>query len=156
APVGLPGEPPHAMTEAVATALTDGTHAAVGWVDSGTGYVSLFDSATDSFGSTTVLDWGGASDLHLLALPDGRHVAGWRNGGLYGGEVFAADGTWGGVIPLAGFPIAETHSGDDFNIYTRYLYTIDNRFEVQRYQVDPGQAASTGAADYTAPDGVRT
>jgi hypothetical protein len=81
APVTIPGEPAHAMTEAAAAALTDGTHAAVGWVDSGTDYVSLFNAATDSFGPVIGLDWGGASDLHLVSLPDGGFVASWMNGG---------------------------------------------------------------------------
>jgi hypothetical protein len=148
AAVNIPGEPAHAMTDAAAAALADGTHAAVGWVDSGTDYVSLFDSATDSFGPVIGLDWGGASDIHVVALPDGGFVASWINGGAYKGEVFAADGTGGGVIPLAGV----TSAGD--------LFTIDNqlasRVDVQHYALNSGQVVSTSDANYTAPDSVRT
>jgi hypothetical protein len=136
------------MTEVAAAALMDGTHAAVGWVDSGTDYVALFDAATDSFGPVIGLDWGGASGLHLLALPDGGFVASWMNGGAYRGEVFAADGTGGGVIPLAGDVTGVTSTGA--------LYTLDSRFDGQQYQVDPGQAVATSDADYAAPAGVRT
>jgi Ca2+-binding RTX toxin-like protein len=148
AAVGVPGEPAHAMTEVAAAALADGVHAAVGWVDSGTDYVSLFDSATDSFGPAIGLDWGGAGDIHLVALPDGGFVASWMNGGAYRGEVFAADGTGGGIIPLAGDVEGITSSGD--------LYTLDHGFYGQQYQIDPGQVVSTGAATYAAPESVRT
>jgi Ca2+-binding RTX toxin-like protein len=148
APVTVPGEPAHAITEVVASALADGTHAAVAWADSGTDYVALFDAASDSFGPVIGLDWGGASDLHLVALPDGGFVASWINGGAYRGEVFAADGTGGGVIPLAGAVTGVTSSGA--------LYTLDSHFQGQQYQIDPGQVVSTSAADYTAPHGVRT
>ena len=148
APVGIPGEPAHAMTEVAAAALADGTHAAVGWVDSGTDYVALFNSATDSLGPAIGLDWGGASDIHVLALPDGGFVASWMNGGAYKGEVFAADGTGGGIVPLAGDVTGVTSSGA--------LYTLDSRFDGQQYQIDPGQAVTTGDTAYTAPDGVRT
>jgi hypothetical protein len=144
----VPGEPAHAMTQAAAAALTDGTHAAVGWVDSGTDYVSLFDAATDSFGPVIGLDWGGASDIHVLALPDGGFAASWMNGGAYKGEVFAADGTGGGIIPLAG-DVSGVSSGGN-------LYTIDSNFNVQQYAIQGGQSVSTSAATYTAPAGVQT
>jgi hypothetical protein len=149
AAVAIPGEPAHAVTQVAAAALADGTHAAVGWVDSGTDYGSLFDSASDSFGPVIGLDWGGASDLHLVALPDGGFVASWMNGGAYKGEVFAADGTGGGVIPLAGDVMGLTSSGA--------LLTLNHStFQGQLYQIDPGQLVSTSDARYTAPDGVGT
>ncbi len=148
APVGLPGEPAHAITELAAAALTDVLHAAVAWADSGTDYVSLFDAATDSFGPAIGLDWGGASDLHLVALPDGGFVASWMNGGAYKGEVFAADGTGGGLIALSGDVAGVAGNGN--------LFTIDESYHVQQYAVDPGQAVSTSDANYAAPDGVRT
>jgi hypothetical protein len=148
APVTIPGEPAHAMTEVAAAALADGTHAAVGWVDSGTDYVSLFDSTTDSFGPVIGLDWGGASDIHVVALPDGGFAASWMNGGAYKGEVFAADGTGGGIISLAGDVTGITSSGD--------LYTLNAQFDGQLYQVGGGQTVSTSDAHYTAPDGVGT
>ena len=152
APVGIPGEPAHAMTGVAAAALADGTHAAVGWVDSGTDYVSLFDAATDSFGPVIGLDWGGASDIHVVGLPDGGFAASWMNGGAYKGEVFAADGTGGGTIPLAGDVAGVTSTGALFTIDSQ----IASRVDVQQYQIDPGQVVSTGDANYTAPDGVRT
>jgi hypothetical protein len=148
AAVKIPGEPAHAMTEAAAAALADGTHAAVGWVDSGTDYVSLFDAATDSFGPVIGLDWGGASDIHVLALPDGGFVASWMNGGAYKGEVFAADGTGGGIIPLAGDVSGVTSGGN--------VYTVDSNFNVQQYAIQGGQTVSTSDATYTAPAGVQT
>jgi hypothetical protein len=147
-PIGIPGEPAHGMTEAAAAALAGGTQAAVGWVDSGTDYVALFDATTGSFGPVIGLDWGGASDLHLLALPDGGFVASWQNDGAYRGEVFAADGAGGGVIPLAGDVAGVTAAGA--------LYTLDSHFNGQQYQIDPGQVVSTSEAAYTAPAGVRT
>jgi hypothetical protein len=148
APLVIPGEPAHAITDVAAVVLAGGTQAAVGWIDSGTDYVSLFDAATDRFGPVIGLDWGGASDIHLVALADGGFVASWMNGGVYKGEVFSADGTGGGEIPLAGQVIGVTSTGA--------LYTLDHGFHGQQYQIDPGQVVSTSAANYAAPDGVRT
>ncbi|MGZ3273969.1 MAG: type I secretion C-terminal target domain-containing protein [Caulobacteraceae bacterium] len=108
----IPGEPAHAITSEATAILANG-HAAVAWVDSGTAYVSLFDPSTGSFAGPMGLDWGGASDVHVVALPDGGFVTSWMNTlppfgspmgyyPLYEGRVYAADGTGGPVMQLAG------------------------------------------------------
>jgi hypothetical protein len=108
----IPGEPAHAISSEAATFLANG-HAAVAWVDSGTAYVSLFDPSTGSFAGPVGLDWGGVSDVHVVALPDGGFVTSWMNTlppfgspmgyyPLYEGRVFAADGSGGPVTPLSG------------------------------------------------------
>jgi len=108
----LPGEPAHAITSEAVAILADG-QAAVAWVDSGTAYVSLFDPSTRTFSGLAGLDWGGVSDVHVVALPDGGYATSWMNvlppfGSpmghypLYEGRVFAADGTGGAVMELTG------------------------------------------------------
>jgi hypothetical protein len=155
--VTLPGEPAHAITEEVAAGLAGGTTAAVAFADSGTSYVSIFDSTSNSFTPRVTLDWGGASDPHLVALPDGGFVVSWQNGRTYAGEVFTADGTGGGVIPLDGQVAAIDSHGD--------LYTVglnaSGQYEVQTYVLNgvaPGNPSivSTSDVDYTAPDGVKS
>ena len=132
AAVTLPGEPAHAATDVAAVALDDGHTAAVGFVDSGTDYVSLYDSTTNSFGSRIGLDWGGASDMHLVGLPDGGFAVSWMNGGAYKGELFDAVGKGGGILSLTGqFAAIDSH-GD---LYTVGADSIGNEV-VQTYAVN--------------------
>lgn len=155
--VTLPGEPAHAVTQVAAAELTDGQSAAVAWVDSGTDYVSIFNTASNSFGPTVGLDWGGASDLHVLALPDGGFVVSWEKGGNYRGEVFDSAGTGGGIIALAGQVAGFDGQGQ--------LYTVgldsSGQEVVQTYAItgpsgvaNPGAVVSTSARTYVAPAGV--
>jgi hypothetical protein len=152
AAVTIPGEPGHAMTEVAAAALSDGTTAAVAWVDSGTDYVSIYDSATNSFGARIGLDWGGATDLHLVALPDGGFAVSWENGGAYKGELFDGAGNGGGILGLAGqFAAIDSH-GD--------LYTVGQdsggNEVVQSYAISgggsPGGDGGTTGQTFTSDD----
>jgi hypothetical protein len=153
----LPGEPVHATTDLAAVGLAGGSSAAVAWVDSGTDYVSIFNASTDSFGPRIGLDWGGASDLHLVALPGGGFVVSWQNGGAYKGEVFDAAGNGGGLLALPGQVMAIDSHGD--------LYTVGQGAEgeqvVQTYAINGGSTGggstvSTSDPNYTAPAGVTT
>jgi hypothetical protein len=116
AAVTIPGEPASAMTDVAAAALADGHSAAVAWVDSRTDYVSIYDAATNSFGSVIGLDWGGASDPHIVALADGGFAVSWENGGGYKGEVFDGAGDGGGILSLTGqFAAIDSH-GDVYTV----------------------------------------
>jgi hypothetical protein len=129
--VTIPGEPASAITEETAAMLTGG-QAAVAWVDSGTDYVSIFDPVTESFGARIGLDWGGASDMHVVGLPDGGFAVSWENGGAYKGEVFDASGNGGGIISLAGDVAGVDSHGD--------LYTValdsSGQYDVQTYAIN--------------------
>lgn len=160
AAVTLPGEPAHAVTDVAAAGLAGGTTAAVAWADSGTDYVSIFNVATNSFGPVTGLDWGGASDVHVVDLPDGGFAVSWMNGGAYKGELFDASGAGGGVIALAGDVAGIDSHGD--------LYTVglnsNGQYQVQTYAINgsggggggggSGSEVYTSDATYTAPAGV--
>ncbi|MDB5459667.1 MAG: endo,3,4-beta-glycanase, C-terminal secretion signal protein [Caulobacteraceae bacterium] len=139
APITIPGEPAHAMSEVVARELAGGSTAAVAWVDSGTDYVSIFNASTNSFGPVIGLDWGGASDLHIVGLPDG-FVVSWVNGGAYKGEVFDAAGNGGGIISLAGDVAGINSHGD--------LYTVglngSGQEVVQTYAINGGGSSGGG------------
>jgi hypothetical protein len=141
--ITVPGEPAHAITGLAAAPLTDGHSAAVAWVDSGTDYVSIYNATTNSFGPTIGLDWGGAKDLHTVALADGGFAVSWSNGGQYRGELFAADGTGGGVLSLTGqFAALDSHG----ELYTVGLDS-DGAYVVQTFAVNgPGSTGggSTG------------
>lgn len=153
--ITLPGEPAHAVTEATAAALADGHSAAVAWADSGTDYVLIYDSAINNIRAVAGLDWGGASDLHLVALDDGGFAVSWENGGQYKGELFDSTGAGGGVVSLAGlFGGLDSH-GD---LYTVGLNSAGAE-AVQIYALNAPPATNpaevtTGAVDYTAPAGV--
>jgi hypothetical protein len=133
--VAIPGEPASAITDEAAAMLAGG-QAAVAWVDSGTDYVSLFDPATESFGARIGLDWGGASDIHVVGLPDGGFAVSWQNDGAYKGEVFDAAGAGGGNISLAGDVAGVDSHGD--------LYTValdaSGGYDVQTYAINGGSS----------------
>jgi hypothetical protein len=141
----LPGEGSASVSGVAATGLADGSTAAVAWVDSGTDYVSLFNTATNSFGPVIGLDWGGVSDLHLLALPDGGFAASWLIGGAYRGEVFDAAGNGGGVLSLAGDVAGIDSHGD--------LYTVglnsSGQYVVQTYAINGAGNGSVVGQTFT-------
>jgi hypothetical protein len=147
--VTVPGEPAHAMTQVVAAALTDGHSAAVAWVDSGTDYVSIYNASSNSFGPAIGLDWGGAKDLHTVALGDGGFAVSWENGGAYKGELFAADGTGGGVLSLTGqFAALDSHG-------ELYTVGVDSNGDsvVQTYAVN-GTSGGSGSGGGTGGGGT--
>jgi hypothetical protein len=146
----LPGEPSHAISEVAAAGLTGGTSAAVAWADSGTDYVSIYDASTNSFGPRIGLDWGGAKDLHTVALADGGFAVSWSNGGAYKGELFAADGTGGGVLALTGQFVALDSHGE--------LYTVgldsNGAYVVQTYAVNGAGGGTGGTGGSTGGGGA--
>ncbi|HEY4030319.1 MAG TPA: type I secretion C-terminal target domain-containing protein [Caulobacteraceae bacterium] len=155
AAVTLPGEPAAAITQEAAAALASGTTAAVGWIDSGTVYASVFDAGADSFGPRMAIDWGGASDLHLLALPDGGFVESWQKDGQYWAETFAAAGGHATPVPIGGAVAGIDSQGD--------LYTVGVDFgneTIQTYAISGSGASSstvhTDASPYVVPAGVTT
>jgi RTX calcium-binding nonapeptide repeat (4 copies) len=138
--VTIPNEPAHAMTQVAAAALADGHSAAVAWLDSGTEHVSIYDATSNSFGANLTLDWGGASDLHVVALPDGGFAVSWMNGGAYKGELFDSAGNGGGIISLTGDFAGVASNGD--------LYTVglnsSGQYVIQDYAIHGSGGSSPG------------
>jgi hypothetical protein len=162
----LPGEPSNAVTS-VGIAFVSGPgavagEAAVAWIDSGTAYAALYYAPTATFGPVIGLDWGGATDVHVVGLPSaGGFVVSWMNGGEYKGEVFDAAGRPGGVISLAGDVAGVDSHGDLFTVGLNG----SGQHVVQTYAINgPGGGGSGGGGSgsevftsdptYTAPDGV--
>jgi hypothetical protein len=156
APVTVPGEPPHGLTEIVATGLAGVDEAAVAWADSGTAYAAIYDAASNSFGAPIGLDWGGASQLHIVGLPDGDFVVSWLKGGQYEGEVFTPAGVGGGLITLAGQAIGVDGAGD---LLTAGFQPPNGILVIQSYaigQAQPNDTVYTSDPFYIAPTGVST
>jgi hypothetical protein len=143
---GIPNEPAHAITSLAAAALTDGRFA-VAWADSGTDYVSVYDSTANTFGPVAGLDWGGADHVHAVALADGGFAVSWMKGGAYQGEVFDSAGNGGGIISLAGDLAGIDSRGG--------LYTVgldsNGAYSVQTYAVNGGGGSGStgGGSTYT-------
>jgi RTX calcium-binding nonapeptide repeat (4 copies) len=135
----IPNEPAGAITSEAAAMLAGGG-AAVAWVDSGTDYVSLFNSSTNSFGPQIGLDWGGASDIHVVALTDGGFAVSWMNGGAYKGEMFDSAGNGGGVISLTGDVAGLDGAG---NLYTVGLNS-SGQYVTQTYAIDSSGGGAGG------------
>ena len=159
-----PGEPAHAVTQVVTAGLSNG-EAAVAWIDSGSVYLSMYDSATHSIGDRTQLDFGNARDLHLVTLPDGGFAVSWydafnQNGTDYKGELFDNAGNGGGRLTLTGQFGAIDSQGD---LYTVGVSNAGNEI-IQRYSLNgsapppppPGDTVHTSDSPYAAPGGVTT
>jgi hypothetical protein len=155
APLTVPGEPPAALTEVVATGLAGVDEAAIAWADSGTAYAAIYDAATNSFGAPIGLDWGGASQLHIVSLPDGDFVVSWFKGGQYEGEVFTPAGGGGGLITLAGQAIGVDGAGDLLTAG----FLPNSILTIQSYAIGtapPNGTVYTSEPWYFAPAGVST
>lgn len=135
----LPNEPAETVTSNAAAPLTSGLGVAA-WVDSGAAHVAVFDPGYDAFRPAATVDWSGASDVHVVALPDAGYVVSWMKDGAYKGEVFGADGTAGGVISLAGDVAGIDSHGD--------LYTVNanaSQYQVQTYTISGSGSGSGGS-----------
>jgi hypothetical protein len=145
--VTIPGEPAHAITSEAAAMLANGD-VAVAWVDSGTDYVALFDASTNGFVPSIGLDWGGASDIHVVALPDGGFAVSWMNGGAYKGELFDSAGNGGGTLFLAGDVAGIASNGD--------LYTVapnaSGQYVIQDYAISGSGGGGTAGQTFTSDD----
>lgn len=156
APVTLPDEPPHGLTEVVATGLAGVDEAAVAWADSGTAYAAIYDAATNRFGAPIGLDWGSASQLHIAGLPDGDFVVSWLKTGQYEGEVFTPTGEGGGVIALAGLAIGVDGAGE---LLTAGFQPSNGILAIQSYAIgtaQPNGTVYTSETFYVVPAGVST
>ncbi|MDB5458684.1 MAG: exsH, partial [Caulobacteraceae bacterium] len=133
--------------------LATNTQAAAVWLDGSAAKLSVFDASANAFGPVATLAGTGASDVSVVALPDGSFVASWAQAGAYYGEVFSARGVAGPVVTLAGLATAVDALGE---LYTTAGIANTDDVKVQRYVVGseaPG-VVHTADASYVAGDSV--